>query len=306
MHYWLTGHNELWRSIRELHPKPMAVHQNHNCMYWPYHHSWNPESWALQPDWTWTLVDAGMGTPFHMMNCQRWQTTGESSFVRFLDQVMDNWARNPYARGRDPGDGTMSTRGLDYIKVHLPDGRIEYPAGTTFAPANPADPPKPWLHRYRFDTYGGAELVTDWAQLTGSEHAVDTILLIGDYHAEKKRVDLANSDNPGGHSRDTWQLYRGLDALAPAYYLLRRQEYPERARRWKTGMEWRAFNYTYGSPRKLAKGAQPSSGPQGYTAQSYGDTGVQVYGQNGPKIYGAQAMINLYTLWFSRPGADRR
>ena len=306
MHYWLTGHNEIWRSIRELHPMPMGVHRNPNAMWWPYHRTWNPDRWAMQPSWEWTLVDSGGGTPFHMMNNYRWQTAGDTDYVRFLDQVMDTWARNPKQTSKNAGTGKTSTRGLDYIKVNISDGSVEYPSDIEFVTPNPADPVRPWLHRYRFDTYGGVELVSDWAQLTGSSHAVDTILLIGDYQAENQRIDQANSDKQGKYRRNMWQLYRGLDGFGPAYALLRAKDYPHRVARVKKALEWRLHNYTYGSPRKLAKGAKPAADPQSYTAQGYAKTGVVVYGQNGPKIHGAQAMINLYNLWFSRPEADKK
>ncbi len=289
----------------------MAMHQNFNCMFWPYHPSWSPDNWGIQPGWEWTLVDAGNGTPMHMMNSYRWQTAGDTEFVRFLDQVMDNWSLNPYVTSKDPGSGKITTRGLDYIRVNLADGSIVYPPNDAvgdvqFAPANPADPTRPWLHRYRFDTYGGVELVSDWAALTGSTHAVDTILLIGDYQAETMRMDIANSDKQGAYRKNMWQLYRGLDGFGPAYALLRAKDYPQRVERVKKGLEWRLHNYTYGSPRKLAKGAKPAADPESYTAQGYAKTGVAVYGQNGPKIHGAQAMINLYNLWFSRPEADKK
>ena len=76
---------------------------------------------------------------------------------------------------------------------------------------------------------------------------------------------------------------------------------PERAKRWQDGMGWRMFDYIYGSPRRLAKGAKLLENPYDYTAQSYAATGVVTYGKNGPKIFGAVPMTNLYTLWFLRP-----
>ena len=65
-------------------------------------------------------------------------------------------------------------------------------------------------------------------------------------------------------------------------------------------MEWRLFDYPYGSPKRLVRGAKPLS-PEEYTADNWHATGVRCYGQNGHKIYAAQAMEALYTLWLLRP-----
>jgi hypothetical protein len=86
--------------------------------------------------------------------------------------------------------------------------------------------------------------------------------------------------------------------MAPAYWLLRRASHPKRAERWKKAMEWRLFNYVYGSPGRMAKDAMPL-GSESYTAENWKATNVRCDGKNGPKIFAATAMTGVYTLWFS-------
>jgi hypothetical protein len=294
MHYWLTGHNEVWRTIQELHPVPTAAHKNSNIMRWPYHPSWYPEIWPLQRDWKWTWVHSSDGTPFHFMNLMRWETNGDRAFVRFTEKLMEFWSSNPFIEKED------KKMGPTMFKVDLEKDSIIYSDSTRFAPADPENPPHPYCHTYYFNTYGAVTLASQWAQLTGSKHAVDLILLIGDYHAAEargnQRVDIRNSDRrQGAHP---WQLYNALEGMAPAYWLLRRASHPKRAERWKKAMEWRLFNYVYGSPGRMAKDAMPL-GSESYTAENWKATNVRCDGKNGPKIFAATAMTGVYTLWFS-------
>ena len=287
------------RSIRKLHPTILGAHEASGCAQWPSHPAWGPSKWGFRKNQTWTWVTGSGGAPFHYQNLLRWATTGETLFVEVTEPVMTLWGDNYYYEK----DGKKTARPV--FKVQLRDGAlIDLEAQELKRdPHDPKNPPPPHCHTYYFNTYGGVSLISEWAQLTGSKHAVDALLLIGDYHAvdarDNQRVDVCNSDDRRG--THPWQLYNALEGVAPAYSLLRRKTFPERGARWEKGMTWRLFEYVYGSPRRLANGAKPLENPYSYTVQGYAATGAVTYGKNGPKIFGAVPMTNLYTLWFMRP-----
>ncbi|MHC4716084.1 MAG: exo-rhamnogalacturonan lyase family protein [Planctomycetota bacterium] len=235
-HYWLTGHNEILRSLKELHFVPYGVHRLATRAKWPWHHSFHPDT-LLLPETTGNVhVEAQHNTPFHVMNLLRWITTGEKRYVRFHDGIMAFWKKNPYVEA----DGKR-TAPAGFAADWRTGRPAASPAGARPAKSDPDDPAAPGYNVYRWSTYGGPELVTDWAMLTGSPEAVDVILAFGDYYASEKRgprrVDLGCSD---GRSRGAgWQLYTAYEAVAPSYALLRGKTHPERAERWRKGMLWR-------------------------------------------------------------------
>lgn len=312
MAWWLFGHNEVWRSIQELHPVPMGIHDYSGTMAWPYHHEKHPREWYIQKKDTSVLVMGSNGTPFHYMNLMRWHTTSDKEFVRFMDLLMRFWSKNPYLNNQIVSPDTGKTiqagrkRPVRQFRVRLEDDTMMNADKLNYDPPNPDDPPRPYCLAYYFNTYGGVSLISEWAQLTGSKAAVDVIQLIGDYHAVEQRgtgrVDIANSDKR--QSANPWQIYNALDGLGPAYFLLRQKSHPARAQHWKKAMEWRAYDYVWGSPRRMTKGAKPLEDPYGYTADGWHAMRVWCYGKNGPKIFAAAAMTSTYTLWFSRPEGE--
>jgi len=286
MHYWLTGHNEVLRSLKELHYVPLGINNYGPRAKWPWHHSTDPKQLHVTPDQE-TLYVGGSGcTPFHYMNFNRWETTGEVDYARFTDFVMEQWHRNSDEGGV-----------LDVAKNVL--------QGDAAIGANdPDNPPAPKYPTYYWGTYGGASLISEWAQLTGSKRAVDLILAFGDYHAldarGEHRIDRGCSDKRA--PKAGLQLYRTYEGIVPAYALLRGKTHPERVERWKKAMTWRLFDYPYGgSPRRLKAGSKPLPDPEDYTADNWAATRVWCYNQNGHKIWAAQAMEALYTLWLLRP-----
>jgi hypothetical protein len=303
-YYWLSGHPEVRRSLEELHPVIFAVHADEQAARAPQRPEFAPPG---QPgglpelglpqdqDWAWLYTYRGM--PYHYMNLLSWGTRGDGEFALMIDSLIESYARNLYAEN-DEGERAASP----VIKVRLSDGELIDLEEQGIADG-PDDPSQLHFSDYRFHTYGGICLISEWAQLTGSSRAVDALLLIGDFHASEARddhrVDIRNSDEPGEAS--PWQMYTSLDGLAPAYWVLRHDEMPHRAERWRDGMMWRMLAHRGGSPRHLAEGAAPPDDPYTYTAQGYAATGVRTYGRNGPKIFGAVPMHNLYTLWFLRP-----
>lgn len=293
MHYWLFGYNETLRSLKELHYVPYTIHPNSNAARWPWHPTWGPNSLVVKETEKRVWVQGSDGTPFHWMNLTRYMTTGESNYVRHTDRIMEFWKRNPTGGKKGVPAG---------FYVDTATGKVlpGFEKNFKFLGYKPDDPPSPRYATYYWGTYGGASLVAEWAQLTGSTHAVDLILAFGDWHVSDKRGDRRFDirHSPKGSKFD--QLYRSYEGFVPSYVLLRKKSHPEWAQRWIDGMKWRLFDYPYGSPRNLARGARQLE-PDEYTAEKYRGTGVKTYGQNGHKIAAGQIMPAIYTLWFLRP-----
>ena len=297
--YWLTGNPEMLRSIKELHFLPYGIHSNPSAARWPWHESWSPASLQVAKDEKKVFVVGAPseGPAFHWMNFMRWQTSVEAAYGRYLDALMAHWAVNPYVEkdgkqeapeGFFMAPATCQPLGYDEKDVKLP-------------PRNAQEPSKPNYITYYFGTYGGSELVSEWAQLTGSKEAVDVILAFGDWQVadarEDMRLDIRNGDLSKGKQD---QMYTSFEAIAPAYALLRGKTHPDRVARWQKAMEWRMFDYPYGSPKGLKSGSKQLL-LDDYTADRWHATGVFCYGENGHKIFAAAAWQDFYTLWLLRP-----
>ncbi|NRA37736.1 MAG: hypothetical protein HRU15_06325, partial [Planctomycetes bacterium] len=299
-HYWLTGNPEVWRCIEELHPTPMAISDYSGIAKWPYQRSTSSDRWYPKQTWdkAYLFTDCD-STPFHMMNLLRFQTTGDIEYVRYMELLMHVWGENIYfSKG---GKETSVNLHLDLTKAPetgvISDVSIASPHKADFkmAPQQKDEVVTPRVKGYYHSTYGGCEIMAEWAQLSGSSRAIKALLLFGDYYAEneKARIDLHASKE----SKNLMQLYKSFEALAPAYMLLRQKTHPERVKRWRDAMLYRTFHWRWGSPDKF-KVDNILDDPLQYTAASWHKTGINVYGQNGFKIWSGTAMSSIYTLWF--------
>jgi len=297
MDYWLTGHNEIRRGLDELHYIRYGVSTYSARARWPWHPQSSPK--ILREDHAATVVTVpDDGSPFHWMNHARWITTGDAHYAGYIDYVMEFWRRNPYVR-----DGKNFKHAANF-KVDLTTGKMTYPAGVEFPPVEKRGQVPPFYAKYYWGTYGGAALLSEWAQLTGSTEAVDAILDFGDRDASIRRganrTDKRNSDNraPGVKVQQIYSTYEGI---APAYALLRKDK-PELVDRWVKAMKWRMLEYPYGSVRNMAKGAKPLP-LDDYTGSKWKAMNILCHGQNGHKIYAAVAYESLHTLYFMMPGS---
>jgi|GEM_PF-2521102 len=289
--YWLTGNNEILRQLKEMHYFPLGMNAYSGTAIWPWHVSSPPEKIMAGGDKQ--FLCAADCSPYHYMNLLRWITTGEKQFVDHLELVMDVVRSNDTVNG-EYGHG-------------IPIGREVIVSQNRFDPPlpqfnhNPDSPVRPVYNVYRWATYGGDDLASEWAQLTGSAKATDIILHFGDYGAADgtpaaDRIDMQTSPTrPAGIEEK--QLYQAPEGIIPPYYLLRKTSHPARAARWKKAMSDRLFYYSWASPKVLTPGATPLLNPMEHTAMSYEATGVKPWGSNGPKITIAHGMEALYTLW---------
>lgn len=289
-YYWISGHNEIGRSLVSVYPHPLGIHYKRGgAAEWPHHPSYNIEKDFITPKGVKTVIaTAAKGSIYHWVNFNRWQTTGETRFVRYFDSLYNGLKQNPYKLKK--GKKTYNPR----LRVSLIDD-TEYakPKGD---PPNPDNPPRPNFYDYYFRAYYGKALITEWAQLTGSKHAVDLLLMMGDYDWEDSHPPAPESI----HKKKLQWLYYSHGQYMAAYYMLRGQDakYSDRIGRMLELIQART---TRPSNRM---GEVPD--PENYTAQEFTKAfkpqpwNCKPWGKNGLKNIGGHMNAVLWNLWFYR------
>ncbi|MBN4074068.1 transposase zinc-binding domain-containing protein [bacterium AH-315-E10] len=278
-----------------------ADHIKGGAAEWPHHISYNIDKDFIIPEGTETVIAvAAKGSIYHWVNFNRWQTSGEKRFVAYFESLYNGIKQNKYKikNGKESRN--------DRVRCSLHDGRQHVVSEEELAEkeleakeADPENPVKPAFYDYYFRAYYGKALITEWAALTGSEHAIDLILLMGDYDWSEKKA--SNPAAESKHKKLQW-LYYSHGQYMNAYYLLRKDD--------------KRYSYQVANLLKLveARTLRPRNemgvvpDPESYTAQEWkaafkaNPRAARPWGKNGLKNIGGHMNAVLMNLWFYNQG----
>jgi len=289
MDYWLSGHNEIGRSLKETYSIPMGVVNTNftgSMLEWPYVQAFDMRTMAVTNGSQHARTYSAKGVNYHWPNFLSYQTSGSNEWVRYFESMFHGWTNNPYEVDENTNKVTGTQR---YLCSWISDEVVtDFAAlGMELEPSDRALPSRFYASEYYFATYGGRELVSEWGQLTGSEYALDLILQLGDYFTARDTADDRAREDP----ESLTALYRSYEGLPPAYRLLNTTNYLERQEWMQAHLDRRLF---LGDPVTMI------DDPFTYTAQewtnNYPDS--RIYGKNGSKIMGGLPVESIYTLWF--------
>jgi len=227
-YYWISGHNEMGRALKELWRNPLGISHKRGAMAeWPFHPDNNTDKDFIIPEGTKTAhAFAAKGSIYHWVSFNRWQTTGDKRFVAYFESLYNGLKQNPYKEKK--GKKTYHPR----LKVSLVDDKQFAQNSDLENLGNPRTPQRPNFYDYYFRAYYGKTLIAEWAQLTGSKHAIDLLLMMGDYdwgepaHANFRKMapESITKDTKTGKKDHIQWLYYSHGQILPAYYLLRSKD----------------------------------------------------------------------------------
>ncbi len=192
----------------------------------------------------------------HLLAHVCWITTGDWRYARAHRPIVKLWWI--------AGDQSSPTR-QGWVFFSVKDGQ---PTG--YRLGKPGPQLGYWL------TYGGDDLLLDWAALTGDPNAVDAILMQGKFHG---RGSLKDGPQQLYHSPEA--LYLGLAFLQPDHPHLR---HLLAARLWR-----------HPNLKRFRQKALRTDGTYA-SAEDWDRYGAYLYWKNGFSIHGAQGLEVLHLI----------
>jgi hypothetical protein len=192
----------------------------------------------------------------HLLAHVCWITTGDWRYARAHPAIVKLW--------KIAGEEGKATQ-QGWVFFDLKDGE---PVG--YKLAQPGAQLGYWL------TYGGDDLLLEWAALTGDPNAVDAILLQGKFHG---KGSVPNGPEALYHSPEA--LYLGLACLDPGHTELKRL-LQQRL--------WANTNLKRFRDQKLTTTGDYKS------AEDWDRYGTYLYRKNGFSIHGAQGLEVLHLM----------
>ncbi|KKK96402.1 hypothetical protein LCGC14_2663120, partial [marine sediment metagenome] len=192
----------------------------------------------------------------HMLAHMCWITTGDWRYARAHRPIVKLW--------KICGERGQATR-RGYLFFKVTDGE---PVGYRLAGKGPQL--GYWL------TYGGDDLLLEWASLTGDPIAVDAILLQGKFHGT------------GSTARGVRSMYNSPEALYLGLAFLQ-PDHPH-LKRLLTGRLWSHSNLA----KFRAKGLKTTGRYK--SAEDWDRYGTYMYRKNGFSIHGAEGLEVLHLM----------
>ncbi|MCH2176707.1 MAG: hypothetical protein MK193_13360 [Lentisphaeria bacterium] len=292
-YYWLSGHNEIGRILDANWQNPLGISAKTGSQaQWPFHNSYNMEKdFNIPADLEKGVAYSAKGVIYHWVNFNRWQTNQDPSFVNYFESLFNGLKQNPYKK-KPNGDKTFNPV-MDVSFVS--DRQYVQSPGRDEIPSNPTNPEEPHFYDYYFRSYYGKSLIAEWAQLTGSKHAIDLMLLMGDWDFLPRSKPVVSESR----YKDKLQwLYKSHGVYMSSYYLLRKDQpaYKEHIENLLGLIEART--------RVPYNEMSPIMDPESYTFKQWNKNfknkpfEAKPYGKNGIKNVGGHMNEVLGNLWF--------
>ncbi|MGB2824171.1 MAG: hypothetical protein WBF17_24570, partial [Phycisphaerae bacterium] len=192
----------------------------------------------------------------HLLAHVCWITTGDWRYARAHGPIVKLWWI--------AGDQSSPTR-QGWVFFRVKDGQ---PTG--YRLGKPGPQLGYWL------TYGGDDLLLDWAALTGDPNAVDAILMQGKFHGTGRL-----KDGPGQLYHSPEALYLGLAFLQP--------DHPHLGHLLEARL-WRHPNL-----KRFRQNGLKTDGTY-KSAEDWDRYGAHLYWKNGFSIHGAQGLEVLHLI----------
>ncbi|NRA39736.1 MAG: hypothetical protein HRU15_16465 [Planctomycetes bacterium] len=301
-YYWISGHNEIGRSLHEMWPDTLGINRaSFSKAKWPTHDSTNIETeFVYDPELKQAYAFSAKGSIYHWVNFNRWQTTGDTKFVRYFESLYHGLSKNPYKVDKKKNKKVYDENQM----VSLVDDVSLIKQGDLANLGDPIHPPKPHFYDYYFRSYYGKSLVAEWAALTGSKHAINVLLLMGDHDWSAAEFNQGYDDTraESTYRKNIKWLYKSHGQYMQAYYLLRKDN-----KDFKQHLE-NMLELVHARTARLRNTMDEVPDPANYSAQEWIKNfksqpwNTKPYSKNGIKNNGGHMNAVLGNLWFYNQG----